>query len=162
MINLTNMRISAGIAIVFNKKILLAHSKNSSWWKSWMPPKGTVEHDEIFLETAIRELKEEVGIDISFSKLQEASWKNRSSIKENKNLIEIPYFDKKGAIHKLVFIYIYEISDLSEINLTSEIIPVEQLQLSEIDDARFFNLEEYEKRVHPLYLDKLKHVFDEI
>ena len=55
---------SAGLAIIYQNKILLVKPTNARWWKSYGIPKGHVEEDESTIDAAIREVKEEVGIDI--------------------------------------------------------------------------------------------------
>ena len=44
-------------------KILLVQSRG----KLWGPPKGTIEHGETEIECAIREVKEETGLDININ-----------------------------------------------------------------------------------------------
>ena len=55
---------SAGLAIIYDKKILLAHSTGSSWKTGFGIPKGGIEEGESNLEAAIREVGEEVGIHV--------------------------------------------------------------------------------------------------
>lgn len=47
-----------------NKKILICHATNASW-KSWTIPKGLKDKGEDSYVTALRELDEETGIDVS-------------------------------------------------------------------------------------------------
>jgi len=56
------LKTSAGILIVCKSKVLLAHSTNSPWWRSYTPPKGGLELGESEAEAASREVAEEVGI----------------------------------------------------------------------------------------------------
>ena len=53
------MKVSAGIIITDGKKILLGHSTGNSHWDI---PKGEVDLGEEYIDTAIRETKEEFGI----------------------------------------------------------------------------------------------------
>ena len=54
------MKKSAGIIIILNdNKILLSHSVNSKWKKTFSFPKGGIEKGERKIEAAIRELQEE-------------------------------------------------------------------------------------------------------
>jgi 8-oxo-dGTP pyrophosphatase MutT (NUDIX family) len=66
------MQVSAGILFILNNKALLAHSTNSRWWNSWMPPKGHVEDGESLQQTAARETREEIGWDIDPKHLKES------------------------------------------------------------------------------------------
>jgi 8-oxo-dGTP pyrophosphatase MutT (NUDIX family) len=54
--------ISCG-GVVFHKgKILLLYKNYKQRYEGWVLPKGTVEENEAFNETALREVKEEAGI----------------------------------------------------------------------------------------------------
>jgi len=66
------MQISAGILFILDNKALLAHSTNSRWWNSWMPPKGHVEDGESLPQTAARETEEEIGWRIDSKHLKES------------------------------------------------------------------------------------------
>ena len=66
------MQVSAGILFILDNKALLAHSTNSRWWNSWMPPKGHVEDGESLQQTAARETREEIGWDIDPKHLKES------------------------------------------------------------------------------------------
>ena len=50
---------SAGLLIIQDNKILLAHPTNAPWYGSYTIPKGKVEDGETYIDTAIRETKEE-------------------------------------------------------------------------------------------------------
>jgi len=54
------MKITCGGLIHYNRKLLICRPR----WDSelWNLPKGTMEPDETFIETATREIKEETGI----------------------------------------------------------------------------------------------------
>ena len=52
---------SCGCIIVKNEKVLLVYEKNRNFWGF---PKGHMEDGENEIETALREVKEEVGIDV--------------------------------------------------------------------------------------------------
>ena len=133
------LKTSAGILIVHQDKLLLAHSTNSPWWRSYTPPKGGIEKGETSEEAASREVYEEVGIFIHPDQLDEK--------------VDVEYRNPKGKLYKIVHLYIYKISSYKEIGLDSGQVPFSQLQLEEIDEARFMNREEVEKKVLPRYLD---------
>lgn len=52
---------SCGCIIIKNKKVLLVYEKNRNFWGF---PKGHMEEGENEIETARREVKEEVGLDV--------------------------------------------------------------------------------------------------
>lgn len=52
---------SCGCIIVKDNKVLLVYEKNRNFWGF---PKGHVEEGENEIETALREVKEEVGLDV--------------------------------------------------------------------------------------------------
>lgn len=52
---------SCGCIIIKNRKVLLVYEKNRNFWGF---PKGHMEEGENEIETALREVKEEVGLDV--------------------------------------------------------------------------------------------------
>ena len=52
---------SCGCIIINNEKVLLVYEKNRNFWGF---PKGHMEEGETEIETALREVKEEVGLDV--------------------------------------------------------------------------------------------------
>ncbi len=52
---------SCGCIIINNGKVLLVYEKNRNFWGF---PKGHMEEGETEIETALREVKEEVGLDV--------------------------------------------------------------------------------------------------
>lgn len=140
------MKESAGVAIIWKGKILIAHPKGASWYRTYTPPKGGMEKGEALIDAAIRETKEEVGIQVKKKDLLDP--------------IEIPYNNQKGVTYKMVTLFPMLIKQLSEINLKSEKVPLSQLQLEEVDDARFMSPEEFKERVLPRYYEPLKQLIE--
>ena len=131
---------SAGILILCNNKALLAHSTNSPWWRSYTPPKGGIEDGESLEEAASREVEEEVGINIDPSLSSEC--------------VDVQYKNIKGNVYKIVHMFIHRVNSYESINVPSDgHIPFSQLQREEIDEARFLNREEIEKKILPRYLE---------
>lgn len=131
------LRTSAGILIICKDKGLLAHSTNSPWWRSYTPPKGGVEPGESLAAAASREVFEEVGILVDSTKLEKK--------------VEVEYRNPSGKIYKIVHLFIHRIDSYDEVGLLDEHVPFSQLQREEIDDARFMNAEEMEKKLLPRY-----------
>ena len=136
----------AGVAIVYDAKILLVHPANGSWVKPIMGiPKGGIEEGEDLLHAALRELKEETGIDLSADNLE-----------PNVETVEI--FNKDGKYQHSLHYFVCRINDLSEIGLDSLSVPKSQLQKEEVDWAGFINIKEaYGKvsRAQLIILDRL-------
>ncbi len=127
-------KISAGLAIIYDNKVLLAHTTNRGWYGSYGIPKGGIEKGESKLQAAIRETKEEIGISVP------------------KNLIDktehtFTLTTRKYKYTKIVYYYIVKISDLSQIGLKDLRVPKKQLQTEEVDWAGFIDYKEAMKRV---------------
>jgi ADP-ribose pyrophosphatase YjhB (NUDIX family) len=130
------MKTSAGLVIIYNNKILLAHPTNAPWYGSFSIPKGEVEEGEDLLKAAIRETKEEVGV-------------TYSSVYIDKTPHMIEYKDKKGKVYKTVWYFIIKVFAP----------PIEmELQLEEVDEAGFYDKEEATKRITPKLLPVLEHL----
>lgn len=141
---MSNLQRSAGVIFVCDNKILLCHSINSKWYGFYMPPKGHIEENESEEEAAIRETFEEIGVGINESMLGK------------KHIIK---YLRGGRVFKEVVIFECLLNSLDDIGLKSEILPKEQLQLEEIDDARFMNKEEASVRIFHRY-SKLLNLID--
>lgn len=61
---------SAGLLIIQNNKILLAHPvKKKLRYGTYTIPKGKLEEGETHIQAAIRETKEEIGVDIDINNI---------------------------------------------------------------------------------------------
>ena len=111
---------SAGLAIIYDNRVLLAHVTSRHQWNfSYGIPKGGIEKGESKMDAAIRETKEEVGVAIP-----------RELIDETEHTFMV-------GNSKIVYYYVVKISSLSQIGLKDLSIPVGQLQLEEVDLAEF-------------------------
>jgi len=135
---------SSGLAIIYKKRILLVHPKNSRWEKTYSIPKGHVEPGETALEAAIRETEEEVGISVPVSLI-------------DKTEREIFYYKKEKPWKKISY-FVVRIDDLNKIGLESETVPKGQLQASEVDWAGFVSFIDVEKRILPPMMDIIKNI----
>ena len=55
---------SCGGVVIFRGKILVLYKNYKNKYEGWVLPKGTVEAGEEYKETALREVKEETGLDV--------------------------------------------------------------------------------------------------
>ena len=87
---------SAGLLIIYKNKMLLAHPvKKRLKYGTYTIPKGKLEEGETHLEAAIRETKEEIGIDIDVNLI-------------DKTPHIINYTDEDGVIYKkLTYFLVY-------------------------------------------------------
>ena len=143
------MEKSAGIAIIHNGKVLMAHATKSSWYGTWMPTKGKLEEGETEEEAACREVEEECGITVDPDLLGK-----KHTIKYTKGA--------SGKLYKEVYIFECKVDSLDEVGIPSLIkgeIPKYMLQEDEISEARFMNQEECKKRCLPRYLTMVDEIF---
>ena len=125
---------SAGLAIIYDNKILLGHTTGRGWYASYGIPKGGIELGESKLEAAIRETYEEVGIKVPLSLIDKTE--HTFALTSNKH-----------KYSKVVYYYIVKVKDLTEIGLSDLRVPKNQLQVEEIDWAGFLDYTEAKKRV---------------
>ena len=125
---------SAGLAIVYDGKVLLAHTTSRGWVGSYGIPKGGIEATESKIEAAVRETKEEVGIKVP-----------RKLIDKTEYTFVVT--TRKYKYTKIVYYYIVQINDLAEIGLKDLRVPKGQLQTEEVDWAGFIDYKEAMKRV---------------
>ena len=130
------LKLSAGLVIIQNGKILLAHPTNAKWKGTFSIPKGHVEQGEELIDAAIRETREEVGIKIN-----------------KEDIVGGPYFvdytDNKGKLYKRVYYYVVK---------PSEKIKPGKLQKAEVDWAGFMSKTDAKKRILGKLRSVLKHV----
>ena len=122
------MLVSAGLALVSRGRLLLCHPTNASWLATYSIPKGLVEPGETLADAAIRETKEEVGIEVHKDALHPGG--------------EIKY-DTKGQVTKVVHWFLADITALDP----PDVLPKEWLHANEVDWAGFLGREEAERRV---------------
>jgi predicted NUDIX family NTP pyrophosphohydrolase len=126
------MEKSAGLVILKNNKVLLCHPTNSGWVGTFSLPKGNNNTGEDNLTAAIRETKEEIGIDIPIDIIDKTEY-------------IVNYSDKKGKHFKTVYYYIV---NLNKHNFDiPDKIPKEQLQPEEVDWAGFIPIEEAKTKI---------------
>ena len=123
--DMSNIKKSAGIAIIYDNKILLVHPSGGSWKKGVCGiPKGNIEKGEDPLDAAIRETYEEVGILVKPEQL-------------DSEVYTLDLYSESGSLRKQIIYFVCKIDNLSELGLISETISKNMLQLDEVDWAKF-------------------------
>ena len=112
------MEKSCGCIIIKNNTVLLEKQKHEDE-RLWSFPKGHQETDETDIETAIRETKEEVGLDVIIT---------------DKNPITISYMVKNGTVKKTVLLFLAKLNPSHEEKIV--------LQEAEVEDARWASFDE--------------------
>lgn len=130
--------VSAGLVIIQNNKILLAHPTNSPTNGSYTFPKGKVEIGESILEAAIRETKEETGILI-----------NKKDINNTEHLII--YTNKNGDVYKKLYYFLVFPTEKIEINKNN-------IQLDEVDWVGFLNKDEIMTKIFWRFSELLQYL----
>jgi ADP-ribose pyrophosphatase YjhB (NUDIX family) len=129
--------ISAGLLIIQDNKILLCHPTGSKWWGTYGIPKGIVEEGEDVIDAAIRETKEEVGIEIP----KQWVWPK---------IYTIDYINSDNELFKKVYYYIVKTENI--------VIDKSKLQKEEVDWAGFVDKREAEKRILWRFKSMLKYL----
>lgn len=131
-------------------KVLLVHPggpfNRGNHEHVWSIPKGEIDKGETNKETAIRELKEETGVDLSFYNLD--SFIDLGFIKQNKN----------KRVHIFALEYNKEIYPHKS-NICTIKIKDKEHTFREVDDMQWFTPDELEKliiRKQQEFIDRLK------
>ncbi|MEP7104027.1 MAG: NUDIX domain-containing protein [Candidatus Dojkabacteria bacterium] len=146
-------KISSGI-LLFKKdsnipKVFLVHPGGPFWAKkdsgAWSISKGLVEEGEDLKDTAIREVKEELGLDLQID------------ISKFKDIGEVRM--KSG---KIIHAFAYE-TDFGDIQVKSNLIVIDwppksgkKMQIPEVDKGEWFDLQTASKKINPSQIDFLK------
>ena len=134
------MEISAGLVIIQQNKILLAHPTNAPWYGTYTIPKGKIEGYENPIEAAIRETYEEVGIEI-----------NIDDIKDKKKPYIIEYKNHLGNVYKILYYYVAKPK-------TEIVIDNDKLQKREVNWAGFCDKDESLSRIFWRFEEMLKFI----
>jgi len=134
---------SVGIVFNYGKLFLLVHPTGFKH-NNWSYPKGRVESGEDWNEAAIREFQEETGVKLPKNFL------------DNKKLYELNPVEKQSGI-KHYWYYKHSLThEEFETYFNSEfVIPKENLQIEEIDEARFIEIETAKKLISGKFLETL-------
>jgi ADP-ribose pyrophosphatase YjhB (NUDIX family) len=134
------MEVSAGLLIIQDNKILLGHPTSAPYFGSYTIPKGKVEEGESYLIAALRETREEVGIDV-----------NPDDIVNKDNPFLIEYKNEKNVIYKKLYYFV--VQPREEI-----IIDKDKLQKREIDWAGFLGYNDSMARIFWRYEEMLNYI----
>ena len=135
-------RVSAGLAILYDGKVLLAHTSGRKFTTGYGIPKGGVEVGESLTAAAIRETAEEIGVKVPASLVDKT---------EHKFTVN----GKKWGYFKTVYWFVVKIDNLAQIGMKEEKVPKSQLQIEEINDARFMGLTQAKEVIMPSQLEML-------
>lgn len=125
------IRHTVGIVFEYNNKILLVHPTGEPKTKSFSYPKGGADSGESYEDTAVREVREETGIDYPKENLKD------------KPFHSLQYF-KRDAL-KIQYFYIVKLTpEEYKRYINVIIIPKENLQLEEVNWAGFVDIKECE------------------
>ena len=120
----------AGVAIIYDNKILLVHPTNASWQKPTLGiPKGKVEDGEDVLTASLRELKEETGISLD------------ASVLSNEPYVTDIY-DNRGNVKKQLIYFVCNIDNLNTLHMDKLTVDRSRLQIEEVDWAGFLGPDE--------------------
>lgn len=133
------MKVSAGLVIIQDNKILLEHPTGAKWEGTYGIPKGEMKMGENVLESAIRETEEELGIKLDVTNL---------------NIDETPYsinYSKNNFVYKRIFYFLcYPLEPIA--------IDLAKLQKSEVDWAGFLPKQEAEAKMFWRQKEVLKYL----
>lgn len=133
--------ITAGIVFIYNDKILLVHPKHGTQ-KQYSYPKGGINKSESIKDGAIREVKEEIGIEV------------------DKKLLKKYYTTEilREREYKIFAYFIIYLTDKQfKRYFNTYTIPKKNLQLNEIDWAGFVDIEKSEKMIDKKLRGVLNH-----
>lgn len=132
------MEISAGLLIIQDNKILLAHPTSAPWYGTYTIPKGKVQKNETLIDAAMRETFEEVHVKIDINDIENI---------DNPNIIE--YINEKGVVYKKLFYFVVHPKTNIKINK-------KKLGIKEVDWAGFIDKNESMDRIFWRFDEMLK------
>lgn len=77
--------VSSGGVVIYKSKILILYKNLIKHYDAWVLPKGTVEKGETFEQTALREVREETGVNAT---IQAYIGSSTYSFKANNGIVE--------------------------------------------------------------------------
>jgi len=143
--SVSNEYYSAGIVFHYNNKVLLVHPTDRNApdepidydIPEWSYPKGKVDAGENHREGAIREVSEELSINLPSDFLDDTEEQEAYVGMKNDPLPEY-----RGKKHYMYFTYVLNDEEFVEYFDSQYEIPREKLELWEVDCAKFFEMGE--------------------
>lgn len=123
---------SAGLVIVVDNEMLLVHPTGASWGGTFSFPKGKLEDFETPLEAALRETKEEIGLDMSYAFMLDPRSLEPNGV--------IKYKNNKGKTYKRVYYYVLKLEKKPAVDKAN-------LQLDEVDWVGWVDRRDFEERL---------------
>lgn len=118
---------SAGLVLLDRGRILLCHPTRAPWRGTFTIPKGEIAPGEDPLDAALRETREEIGVDVPRALACPGG--------------VVDYVDRRGRRFKQLVWFRVDASGLG----LPDVLPREQLQLDEVDWAGFLSREAAEE-----------------
>lgn len=153
------MKTSAGIMLYKKEngilKVFLVHPGGPFWAKkdegAWGISKGLVEEGEDLKEAAIREVKEELGVDINI---------------DSSKLVELGHVKQRSD--KIVYAFAY-LADFNDIEVKSNTIYIEwppksgkQMEIPEVDNGKWFDIKRARTKIMSYQLPFLERLHEKI
>ena len=133
---------SAGLVIIYKNEILLVHPTGAAWRGTYSIPKGEIDDFESPLHAAIRETKEEIGIDFS------------DYLKDyNGNPDGVILYKNGNRVYKKVFYFMVILNEKPE-NI------MKNIQYGEVDWAGFIHKDIAKERIFWRLKPILEKVFE--
>lgn len=123
----------ATVYIVHDEKVLLVFHKKL---KKWLPPGGHIQENEIPEEAALREVKEETGIDVELISDKLPKLSNIVEPLMRPELVQLEYIQQDNDAHQHIDLFYLAVPRTHDIALSDE-----------AEDIRWFSLEEMEGTV---------------
>jgi ADP-ribose pyrophosphatase YjhB (NUDIX family) len=133
---------SSGIVFWYNNKVLLVKPNDPhNLLGGWSYPKGTIDYNEHYKDTALREVEEEIGLKLPKDFL------DNTPVEELENIRKA-----KGIKHYYFYTYILSDEEFNKYFNNNLSIPQNKLQIDEVVEARFMDKEEAKKLLSKKFL----------
>ncbi len=125
----------ATVYVVHNNKVLLVFHKKL---KKWLPPGGHIDDNELPDETAVREVKEETGIDIELVGEKQHKMSDIVEPLRTPEVVQVEDIEHDNEVHQHIDLFYLAVPKTHKICMSDESL-----------DLRWFSLEDMEKEKVP-------------